>query len=340
MKGSERAIGEGDLYFVIEEGQANLGDYKKALAMIDAASETGADAIEFQLARAGDLYVKDAPGYGIYKKREFSNPELKNLVTYANGKKLDFIAVPLSHTLIEPLADYGCSSFTVNASDLTNPDIIDTVADSGLPFSLCLPLATEKEIDWAINRIRGKNAKNYVLLHGQHTMASEDGGVAVEHTALGYIEALKKKYQRPVGFIDHTSFSWMPAVAAAAGADVISKHLTLSRKEKGPDWHICLEPEEMKSAVAWAKMIRQSVRTRVKDLAPGENIDRSKMRRSIVALRAISAGEKIARQDICFKRPGTGLDPSEYEVIVGKIAAHKINIDAQIMRADLKEATK
>lgn len=327
------------MYFVVEEGQANLGDIKKAFSMIEAASGTGADAIEFQLARAGDLYVRKASGYDIYRKREFTNPQLKELVAYAADKDLDFIAVPLSHTLIEPLANYGCSSFTINASDLTNPDMIDAVIDSGLPFSLCLPLATEKEIDWAIDRIRRKNAGNYVLLHGQHTMASGEEGVAIEHTSLGYIELLKEKYKRPTGFIDHTSMAWMPAVAVAAGADVISKHLALSRKEKGPDWQVCLEPREMKDAVAWAKMAWKSIQAKAKDLAPGENIDRAKMRRSIVASNTISAGKVLERKDICFKRPGTGLDPSEYETVIGKAALREIKADDQIRLNDLKEVT-
>ena len=192
--GSKR-IGTGDLFFVIEEGQANQGDFEKALGMVEYVSNTGADAVEFQLAIAGDLYVKNHHGYEIYSKREFSETQLSELVSKVKEKNMEMIAVPLSHKLIDPLVKAGCSAFNINASDLTNPDIIDTVTDSGLPFLLSLPLASEKEIDWAVNRIRKRGADNFILMQGQHTMASGENGVDIEHTSLGYISTLKEKYQ-------------------------------------------------------------------------------------------------------------------------------------------------
>ena len=332
-----RRIGTGDLFFVIEEGQANLGDFEKALSMVDYAADAGGDAIEFQLARADDFYVKNHPGYEIYSKREFSETQLIELVSKVKEKDMEMIAVPLSHKLVNPLVKAGCSAFNINASDLTNPDIIDAVIDSGLPFFMSLPLAAEEEIDWAVNRIRKKGDGNFMLLHGQHTMASGEKGVNIEHTSLGYISTLKEKYQVPVGFIDHTPLKWMPACAVAAGADTVSKHLTWSRDEKGPDWHICLEPDEMKEAITWAYKMKQSIKTKNRQLAPGENLDRSIMRRSIVASRIIKSGKSIERDDICFKRPGNGIDPAQYNDIIGKVARRNILPDEQITTFDLED---
>lgn len=337
FKIGSKIISSGCLFFVIEEGQANLGDYQKALSMIEAAASTGADAIEFQLFRAKDFYVKNAPGFELYLKRELSDLQIKDLIGCAKDKGLEFIAVPLSHKMVESLAQAGCSGFNINASDLTNPDIIDAVVASGLPFFLSLPLSAEEEIDWAVNRIRTKSEASFALLHGQHSMASGKNGVDIEHTSLGYIATLRQKYSVPVGFIDHTPHSWMPAVAVAAGADLVTKHLTLARAEKGPDWEVCLEPEEMKEAVFLAKKAKESIETKSKKLAPGENMDRSKMRRSIVAARSIVPGEVIKRNDLAFKRPGTGIDPSKYEELVGKTVLHEIKEDKQINFLSLKE---
>jgi len=333
-----KEIGPESLLFVIEEGQANLGDFNKALAMIDAAATTKADAIEFQLARADDFYVKDAPGHKIYLDREFSNLQLKDLITYTKNKKLEFIATPLSHKLIEPLANFGCSGLSINASDLTNPDIIDATLDCGLPFFLCLPLAKEEEIDWAAKRITRKGSANFIFMHGQHTMASGKQGVDIIHTSLGYLAVLKKRYGRPVGFIDHTPLAWTPAAAVAAGANTVSKHLALSKAAKGPDWQVCLEPDEMKWAVNQARKMKESIKVDFKKLAPGENIDRSRMRRSIVAAKIIPVGKNIDRDDICFKRPGTGIDPSTYEDLLGKITLRDLVPDEQIKHSDLREA--
>ncbi len=337
MKIGNKQIGATSVFFVIEEGQANNGSFPKALAMIEAAAKTGADAIEFQLARAGDFYVKNDPGYDIYLRREFSEAQLKQLAERAKELGLSFIAVPLSHKLIAPLAQAGCSGFNINASDLTNPDILDAVVDSGLPFFLSLPLATEEEIAWAVSRVVDRGAKEFALMHGQHTMASGAGGVDAAHTSLGYIAALKRKYGVPVGFIDHTPLVWMPGCAVAAGADLVSKHLIISRKEKGPDWNVCLEPDEMSRSVADARKIKASISVGGKILAPGEKIDRSVMRRSVVAARAIAAGTVITREQLVFKRPGGGLDPSRYSELVGRIVSRNIAPDEPINLNDLKE---
>lgn len=334
--GSKR-IGTGDLFFVIEEGQANLGDFEKALSMIDYVADAGADAIEFQLARADDLYVKTHPGYEIYLKREFSETQLIKLISKVKEKGLEMIAVPLSHGLVNPLVKAGCSAFNINASDLNNPDIIDAVIDSGLPFFLSLPLATEEEIDWVVSRVKKSGDGKFILLLGQHTMASGENVVNIEHTSLGNISTLKEKYQVPVGFIDHTPLKWMPACAVAAGADTVSKHLTWSRDEKGPDWRICLELNEMKKAIAWAYKINRSIKTKNRQLAPGENLDRSIMRRSIVASKIIKSGKSIERNDICFKRPGNGIDPAQYNDIIGKVARRDILPDEQITTFDLED---
>jgi len=250
---------------------------------------------------------------------------------------MEFIAVPLSHRLVEPLVKAGCAGLNINASDLTNPHIIDAVVDSGLPFFLSLPLATEEEIDWAVNRITKKGVSNYALLHGQHTMASGEGGVSVEHTSLGYIARLKEKYGVPIGFIDHTPLLWLPASAVSAGADVVNKHLALSRGDKGPDWHVCLELDEMKKAVIWARKMRASIKTNFKKLAPGENMDKSRMRRSIVAARKLEVGKIITQKDILFKRPGIGICPSRFEEIIGKTALREIQPDEAINLTDIEE---
>jgi N,N'-diacetyllegionaminate synthase len=338
FKIGSRDIGADDLFFVVEEGQANLGDFSKAKAMIDAVSETGADAIEFQLARADDFYVKSDPGHAIYLKREFTEGQLAEIARYVREKGLEFLAVPLSHRLIEPLAKVGCSAFNINASDINNPDMIDAVAASGLPFFLSLPLATEKEIEWAIARISGKKAKNYALLHGQHIMASSGRPLNIEDTSLGFISTLKDRYGVPVGFIDHTPLEWGPAAAAAAGADIVTKHLAISRADKGPDWQVCLEPHTMKESVRWARDTKKSVSVRSKKLAAEENKDRLVMRRSIVAARNIKAGQVIKRQDIIFKRPGTGMSPSRYDELIGKAVRRDIMPDAFITEADIQGA--
>lgn len=317
-------------YFVIEEGQANLGCFSKALQMIDIAAETGANAIEFQIAIANDFYIKSHKGFQIYSQREFSSSQLEHLITRSKENNIDLIVAPFCPYLIDVLSKLDCAAFNINGSDLNNPDILDAVSDCGKPFFLSLLLANEKEIEWAIQRISRRRSPNFGLLLGQHTMASGEQGVSIEHTNLGYIKTLKELYNVPVGFIDHTPLTWMPACAIAAGADVITKHLAISRGDKGPDWQVCLEPAEMKQAIDWARKSKESISNTEKELAPGEKIDKSVMRRSIIAARQIAKGEIINREDIVFKRPGTGMAPDQFECVIGKTTVCDIQADTII----------
>jgi len=335
IKIGKKSINKNSLFFVVEEGQANWGDFNKALEMIDIAAETGADAIEFQFAVAEDFYVKDHEGLKIYESIQLPNEKMCELVVFSKKRGLEFITTPLSHNLVEPLVKAGTSAFNINASDINNPQMLEYVAKSGLPFFISLPLADEKEIKWAVERVEKINS-NYILLHGQHTMASGEHGVQPEHTSLGYLDVLKTQYNGFSGFIDHSPHIWMPACAVTAGADVITKHICILRSEKGPDWQVCLEPSEMKESISIAKKMKESIITENKILAPGEHIDKSIMRRSIVAARNISLGEQIKMEDINFKRPGTGLSSSQYYEIIEKKTNKNILFDEQIKLSDVQ----
>ena len=117
-----------------EEGQANQGDFKLALKMVDLSYQSGADGIEFQLGIAKDLYLASDPGYKIYLDREFDHNQIKDLIEYTHSKNMVFQAAPLSTKIVEVLLDCGVDAFTINAMDLNNPFMLDAVAESGIPF--------------------------------------------------------------------------------------------------------------------------------------------------------------------------------------------------------------
>lgn len=321
-----RTISPSDLFFVVEEGQFNQGDFSQALKMIELAAGTGADAIEFQLAIAEDFYITNHSGFAIYKEREFSQSQLRELVGCCRQYNIEMIVAPFSRRIVESMADFGCSAFNINASDLNNPSILRSVVESGLPFFMSLPLATTEEIKWACDYIHScaDSAPRFILLHGQHTMASGANGVAPMDTSLGFLQEIKRTCDGLAGFIDHTPFPWFPACAAAAGANIITKHMSPGHEEKGPDWPICLDPQEMQSAIAAARAIRASINQTAKVLAPGENLDRTEMRRSIVFASDLPAGHEITPDDLVFKRPGNGVSPDQETFFIGRRLASDV----------------
>jgi len=316
------------LYFVIEEAQFNLGNFSKAIQMIELAAKTGADAIEFQLAYAKDFYINSEAGFNTYKSREFSDEQLKALVNTAHQNNLHFVATCLSYKLVGKMEIFGADAFCINASDINNPSIVDEVVQTKHPFFVSLPLATTAEINWVYERIiKNDPDANFAFLHGQHPMASGSEFVNVEDTSLGVMKTVAQQYNKTVGFIDHTPMVTMPAIATSAGAQIVTKHLNLSHLIKGPDHQICLNSEEMAEAISLARKVFNSLQVSKKELAKGEDLDRSVMRRSIVTTRVIKKGEFFSMENLEFKRPGTGIPPNEIDNILGRTASKDITTD-------------
>lgn len=318
MKIGNKEIAENDLFFWIEEGQASLGDINTAYEFIDKAVEINADGIEFQLAIPEEFYIKNHPNIEHYKKIQFSNEQIIGLIKYCHIKKISFLAAVLSPSLIELLTKNNCDAFVINASDINNPSIIDPIVNSQIPFFISLPLATIEEINWVINRCTLLGAKNFALMQGQHTMASGESGVMLEDTNLGFIKTLKRMYSQMVGFIDHSRNIYMPSIAHAAGANFISKHLFLKKNFTGPDWFVCIDPDEMKTSIKAARDTNKSLKEKKKKMAKGENIDKRIMRRSIVAACDIPSNSIITKDMLAFKRPGNGHPPCNNEIFIGK----------------------
>ena len=332
MQVGDYVIGQGHLtFFVVEEGQANEGNYELAIRMIELAAQTGADAIEFQFAIADDLYVRTHPAHAIYKAREFSQEQLIYLRQTAEEHRILIIASPLSDNLVKQLVKAGYPLLDVNCSDLVNPRMLDAVAETGVPFMIGTSMSPINEIDWAVDRLLRRGGGPFCLLHGQHVMATgSGGGVPEEQVSLSTIEYLCDRYHLPVGFTDHTSSEIVAALAVAHGAVVVTKHLSPQPGWRGPDWQVCLTPDKMAKCVQLVRLADVTKGSPERVLASGELADRSQMRRSIVAKCDLSVGTVLETEHLLFKRPGMGLDPRQAESIIGKRLTVAVGKDEQI----------
>lgn len=319
---------------IAEEGQANDGNFDLALKMIDIASDCGADGIEFQLSIASDIYILGHEGYSIYRKREFTPTMIQELIAAAHSKNMFFHAACLSDKLVETVYKLGADVIVINAMDLNNPRIVDAVSVCGKPFLISTLMGTLEEIDWAVFRAKNRGAKNFGLLHGQHIMASHKGdAVPVEYTQLDCIVMMEQRYALPVGFVDHTNSEIMPTIASSRGAALITKHLSPMSGWRGPDWQVCLDPDGWRRAAQYMKYAN-AARGANKTLSLEEIEDRSLQRRSIVAAKNIPQGKLLEDEDICFKRPGGGLDPRNVEEYIGRRVNQSVVVD-QLLSEDI-----
>ena len=333
----KKTIGDGykPLMFA-EEGQANQGDILVAMSMCEKAAKAGADGIEFQLFLADDMYIRSDPTHQLYKSRELSKKEIRDLTSFAHSQGLLFQVAGFSPDIIKYCAEAGADSFCVNASDLTNPVIIDAVAETGKPFWVATLMGTMEEIDWAVNYALSRCRSDIGLLHGQHVMSSGDGGgVPPQLLQLDCIGVLKKRYGLTVGFVDHTSNVFVPSFAAEKGAAIIMKHLAPKKEWKGPDWQIALDPDSWKKS---KETLEYSYKSRgdSKEISLAEIKDKSLHRRSLYTRKPFLKGYKISEGDLVALRPGAGgLDPRVIHELLGRQFAYDLPEQHQLQFDDL-----
>lgn len=337
MRIGNNIIGEGrSALLVAEEGQANQGDIELGMEMCSIAAVAGADGIEFQFFLADDMYVRDDPGHAIYRSRELSKTQIQGLINETHRVGLFCQVAGLSPVIVDLCADAGADVFIVNASDLTNPVIIDAVAASGKPFFLATLMGTLEEIDWAVNYSLKKCNSDVGLLHGQHVMSSDHSkGVPPELLQLDCIEMLKRRYGLVTGFVDHTATSFVPALAVAKGAALVTKHLAPSSNWDGPDSVVCLSPADWRVARDMFAYSNLSNGTS-KEISQAEFTDRSLHRRSIHTSKALTAGHIIKSDDLEVLRPGKGgMDPRLLHNLVGIAIKHDLPAQHQMQPVDL-----
>jgi N,N'-diacetyllegionaminate synthase len=337
MRIGKRLVGDGhETLMFAEEGQANDGDMSIALDMCRKAAAVGADGIEFQLSRADDMYVFRDAGHAIYSKRELSAGQVRELIDVAHGEGLLFQVAGFSPRMIEISAAAGADVFCVNATDLTNPVIIDAVVATGRPFWLATLMGKIEEIDWAVDYALSHSRADVGVLHGQHVMSSDTTrGVPSELLQLDCIDLFKRRYGLATGFVDHTATTLVPALAAAKGAALVMKHLSPQPDWRGADWVVCLDPQAWREA---RTMLTYAVQAggESKEISQAEFKDRSIHRRSIYTVAPLASGHRISAADLVVLRPGSGgLDPRAISEIIGRRTARDLPAQHQLQIGDL-----
>jgi sialic acid synthase SpsE len=337
MRIGSRFVGEGrEPLMFAEEGQANQGDIKRAIDMCKKAAAIGADGIEFQLFLADDMYVRNDPGHAIYRSRELAAAQIQDLIAASHQEGLLVQVAGLSPHIIELCARAGADVFCVNATDLTNPLIIDAVAATGRPFWLATLMGTLEEVDWAVNYALSRARSDVGLFHGQHVMSSDTSrGVPPQLLQLDCIDLFKRRYGLVTGFVDHTATLFVPAIAVAKGAALVMKHLSPEKGWRGPDWVVCLDQDAWQEARSMVKYAWES-RGQSKEISQAEFSDRSIHRRGIYTARPLIKGHQISKGDLVALRPGKGgIDPRDIHELLGKCVESDLLDQHQIKYGDL-----
>jgi N,N'-diacetyllegionaminate synthase len=149
----------------------------------------------------------------------------------------------------------------------------------------------------------------------------------MDEVNLSAMQSIRAAFGVATGYSDHTAGIEVSIAAAALGATVIEKHFTLDKNLPGPDHKASLEPDELKAMVSAIRNIEISLGDGIKRLTPSEALNKPVARKSLVASKAIKAGEVFSADNVTTKRPGIGISPMDWDTVIGSKAARDFMVD-------------
>jgi len=328
------------IFIIAEAGVNHNGNIDLARQLIDKAALAGVDAVKFQSFKASKLLTRDAPKAAYQKKTSKGNSQFEMiqklelsyeahivLRDYTLEKGLEFMSTPFDHDSIDLLSDIGVKRFKVGSGDLTNVPFLRHLASKKLPIILSTGMAEMNEIRHALKVIEttGFPMKDLTILH-----ATTEYPAPFAEVNLMAMISMKRDLNVRIGYSDHTPGIEIPIAAAALGAKVIEKHFTLDRNMEGPDHKASLEPNELRQMVLAIRNIEKALGTGKKEPSPSEIKNIPAARKSLVAAIPIRKGELFTSDNLCVKRPGSGINPLRWDEFIGKPAPKNYEKDELI----------
>lgn len=253
VKIGEKIIGEGQPVFVIAEiGINHNGDFETAKKMIEMAKCAGASAVKLQTYITEKRVHGNSPIFDILKQCELSFLQQEELFKYASALGIIIFSTPFDDESVDFLNSINIPCYKIASFDLVNTQFIKKIVAKGKPVIMSRGMSNQQEIDEAVDIVKSSKV-DFIIMHCVSAYP------VTSHTSLNLkmIQALKDRYQCPVGFSDHTIGIKASKYAVAGGASVIEKHFTLSRQSKCPDHAISAEPAEMKEMISAIKYVQE-----------------------------------------------------------------------------------
>lgn len=326
---------------IAEAGVNHNGSMELARRMVRAAAEAGADFVKFQTA-VPELVISAYAPKAEYQKETTGSAESQlemcraihlplsayaELAELCRREGIGFMSTPFDLVSIDCLAPLGMEYWKIPSGEITNLPYLRKIGARGEKVIMSTGMATLAEVAQAVDILEaaGTPRSNIWLLHCTTQYPAPYASVNLRAMA-----ALGTLGCAGVGYSDHTQGIEVSVAAVAMGARVIEKHFTLDRTMEGPDHRASLEPDELAALVSACRHVEAALGDGVKDVADAERPNIEVARKSIVASRAIAAGEIFTEGNITVKRPGNGLSPLLWDKVLGLAAPRSFSPDELI----------
>lgn len=331
-------------FIIAEVGVNHNGDLGRALDLVDRSAAAGADAVKFQTFRADSLVRPDAPKaeyqvattgnaenqYEMLRKLELSEDAHRSLAQRCRERRIEFLSTPFDEGSVDLLERIGVTRYKIGSGEITNLFLLRHIAAKRRPVILSTGMSTLDDVHLALQALGAGGASDITLLH-----CVSDYPTRPEDINLRVMDTLRTRFGLPVGLSDHTTGIAISLAAAARGAVVLEKHVTLDRTLAGPDHRASLEPGELADLVKGVREIEVALGSPEKGLTAGERSTQKVARRSLVAAEAVGAGVVLERRHLAAKRPGTGISPMDVDKVLGRRLKRPLAKDAPIAWDDL-----
>ncbi len=330
----ERRVGPGHPVYVVAELSANHNqDFDQAVKIIQAAKDSGADAVKLQTYTADTITIacdrapfRIAGGtlwdgrtlYELYREAYTPwewQPRLKQV---ANDLGMDLFSTPFDESAVDFLETMNVPAHKLASFELVDIGLIQKMARTGKPLIMSTGMATAEEIEEAVQAARQAGATQIALLKCTSAYPA-----TADDMNLRTIPELARRFAVPAGLSDHTMGNAVAVAAVTLGACIIEKHITLSRTLKGPDSEFSLEPQEFKAMV-------EAIRTTERALggvhfgASAQEASSLVFRRSLFVVEDLRRGEEFTARNVRSIRPAQGLHTRHLPQVLGKRASRDI----------------
>lgn len=320
---------------IVAEMSANHNGKKEiAIETIRAIKRAGADAVKLQTYRADTITLRcDKPDfiinegsiwdgqyfYDLYEQAYTPWEWHEELFHVAKEEGLICFSSPFDKTAIDFLESLNCPIYKIASFEITDIPLIEYAASKHKPVVLATGIATEEDIQLAVEACRRMNNNDITVLK-----CTSSYPTLIEEMNLCMIRDLAKRFRVKSGLSDHTIGSISPIVAVTQGASMIEKHFILDRSIGGPDCSFSMEEKDFAQMVKDVRMAELSLGKVTYELTEKMRGSRSASR-SLYVAEDMKEGEVITKQNVRSVRPGFGLHPKHLMQLLGK----KVNRDLE-----------
>jgi len=332
---------EKQVFIIGEAGCNHNGKIENAFKLVDIAKKANLNAVKFQVFNPDHLVTKSASKaeyalkntkkketqYSMQKKISLSYEDHFKIMKYCERKKIKYICSAFDNQSIDFLKKINLRIFKIPSGEIDNFPYLKKISKLNVKVIMSTGMSSLKEIKDAVRIFsRIKKKKNLSLLHCVSAYPTNPKSINLQT-----ISYLKKKFNCPIGFSDHTTSIIVPSLAVAFGAKIIEKHFTYDKNLIGPDHFMSLNEKELRQMVENIRITEQAKGKFGKFIIEDEVKNIKAARKSIFANKKILKGEVFTKKNIIIKRPAIGISPKYYEKLIGKKAKRNFEEDDKII---------